>query len=37
LYREEGLERTHLVLLRTLEGDERTVSSRPEKLDRTSR
>jgi hypothetical protein len=37
LYREEGLRRTHLVLLCTPEEGERTASSRRETIDRTSR
>ena len=37
VYREGGLRRTHLVLLRATEEAERTVSSGPEHLDRTLR
>jgi hypothetical protein len=37
VYREGGLRRTHLVLLRATEGAERTVLSGPENLDRTLR
>ena len=37
VYREGGLRRTQLVLLRTMEQAERTVSSRAQNLGRTSR